>query len=234
MEFDRYGEELSGHCARFAYRLMNLCVKAEEVSLLSVEALIDGDLEKLENCCTLGKKDEYTFMLIPNFEEDLMAIAQGVMLEHPEFKQDIESKTLETVDEEGKSAKRDIRYLLLTMPKVDNDRYKVLKDSTELMYNDCKTAMENANTKADANLAPLMAGESEADIEKLKKVRDKVNTDWSEHREKIYHEKLQEIEDAHNLWMADRVEEMLDHFEDEESHNEDAGLSMKLNPENYE
>ena len=48
-ELDLYGDDLSGHCTRFAYRLMNLCVKAEEVSLLPVEALIDGDLQKLED-----------------------------------------------------------------------------------------------------------------------------------------------------------------------------------------
>ena len=73
-EFDQYGEELSGHCARFAYRLMNFCVKAEEVALLPIEAMIDGDLVKLDDCSIVGKKDDYTFMIIPNFAEDMEAI----------------------------------------------------------------------------------------------------------------------------------------------------------------
>lgn len=226
-ELDLYGDDLSGHCTRFAYRLMNLCVKAEEVSLLPVEALIDGDLQKLEDCCTLGKKDDYTFMIVPNFKEDLTAIAQGVMLEHPEFKQETGSQTLDTVDEEGQPAQEEINYLLLTMPEVDNDRYKLLKNTTDVLYNECKAAMEAANTKADAKLAPLTVGESDADLKKLKKVRDKVNDQWTEHREKVYHDKLQEIEDAHNMWMADRVEEALDNFEDEDAHNAGEGFSMK-------
>ena len=230
-EFDQYGEELSGHCARFAYRLMNFCVKAEEVALLPIEAMIDGDLVKLDDCCIVGKKDEYTFMIIPNFAEDMAAIAQGVMMEHPEFKQSMEEMTLDTVDEEGNSIKKNIHYLLLKMPEVDDERYKVLKDGVELLYNDCKAAMEQANVKADANLTPLLAGESEEDIEKLKKVRDKVNAEWTDHREKLYRDKLQEIEDAYNFRMADRVEETLIRMQDEAARNETAGLSMKLDPE---
>ena len=227
-EFDQYGEELSGHCAIFAYRLMNFCVKAEEVALLPVEALIDGDLVKLDDCSIVGKKDEYTFMVIPNFAEDMAAIAQGIMMEHPEFKQSMEEMTLDTVDEEGQSIKKNIHYLLLKMPEVDDDRYKVLKDGVKLVYNDCKAAMELASTKGEANIAPLLVGETEEDIEKLKKVRDKVNTEWTEHREKLYQDKLQEIEDAHNMWMADRVEETLTRMQDDAAHNAYSDRSMRL------
>ena len=151
-EYDLYGDDLSGHCARFAYRLMNLCVKAEEVSLLPVEVLVEGELQKIEECCVIAKKDEYSFMVVPNFEEDLPAIAQGVFLEHPEFKQDIQSMTVDGVDEEGKPVSSDIAYLLLTMPKVDDDRYKVLKDSAKVLYDECKAAMELATVSADVKI----------------------------------------------------------------------------------
>lgn len=228
-EFDQYGDDLSGHCARFSYRLMNLCVKAEEVSLLPVEVLIDGDLQRIEECSKIAKKDEYTFMVVPNFEEDLTAVAQGVFLEHPEFKQSIESMTVEGVDEEGKPVSSDVPYLLLTMPKVDNERYKVLKDSAKLLYDECKAAMELATAGADVKLPPLMVGESEEDIKRFNKMRDQLEAEWNGHREKVYQEKLQEIEDAHNLWMADNVESILDRFEDDAAHNDNAGSSFKLN-----
>lgn len=230
-EFDQYGEDLSGHCARFSYRLMNLCVKAEEVSLLPVEVLIDDELKKLEECTQIAKKDEYSFMVVPNFEDDMPAVAKSILYEHPEFKQSFHTLTIEGVDVEGKPATSEVPYLLLTMPEVDDDRYKVLKDSAKVLYDECKVTMDMTNTRADAKLAPLMAGETEENIKKYKKVRDKIETEWTEHREKIYHEKLQEIEDAHNLWMADNVEVILDRFEDEAAHNDNAGYSMKLNPE---
>ena len=227
-EFDQYGDDLSGHCARFSYRLMNLCVKAEEVSLLPVEVLIDGDLQRIEECAKIAKKDEYTFMVVPNFEEDLTAVAQGVFLEHPEFIQKVESMTVDGVDEEGKPVSSDMPYLLLTMPKVDNERYKVLKDSAKLLYDECKAAMELATAGADVKLPPLMVGESEEDIKRFNKMRDQLEAEWNGHREKVYQEKLQEIEDAHNLWMADNVEVLLDRFEDEAAHNDNAGTSFKL------
>ena len=228
-EYEQYGDDLSGHCARFSYRLMNLCVKAEEVSLLPVEVLVEGDLQKIEECAKIAKKDEYTFMVVPNFEEDLTAVAQGVFLEHPEFKQSIESMTVEGVDEEGKPVSSDVPYLLLTMPKVDNERYKVLKDSAKLLYDECKAAMELATAGADVKLPPLMVGESEEDIKRFNKMRDQLEAEWNGHREKVYQEKLQEIEDAHNLWMADNVESILDRFEDDAAHNDNAGSSFKLN-----
>lgn len=227
-EFDQYGDDLSGHCARFSYRLMNLCVKAEEVSLLPVEVLIDGDLQRIEECSKIAKKDEYSFMVVPDYEEDLPAVAQGVFLEHPEFKQTIESMTVDGVDEEGKPVSSDVPYLLLTMPKVDNERYKVLKDSAKLLYDECKAAMELATAGADVKLPPLMVGESEEDIKQFNKMRDQLEAEWNGHREKVYQEKLQEIEDAHNLWMADNVEVLLDRFEDEAAHNDNAGTSFKL------
>ena len=227
-EFDQYGDDLSGHCARFSYRLMNLCVKAEEVSLLPVEVLIDGDLQRIEECSKIAKKDEYSFMVVPDYEEDLPAVAQGVFLEHPEFKQTIESMTVDGVDEEGKPVSSDVPYLLLTMPKVDNERYKVLKDSAKLLYDECKAAMELATAGADVKLPPLMVGESEEDIKRFNKMRNQLEAEWNGHREKVYQEKLQEIEDAHNLWMADNVEVLLDRFEDEAAHNDNAGTSFKL------
>ena len=233
-EFDQYGDDLSGHCARFSYRLMNLCVKAEEVSLLPVEVLVEGELQKIEECCVIAKKDEYSFMVVPNFEEDLPAVAQGVFLEHPEFKQDIQKMTVDGVDEEGKPVSSDVPYLLLTMPEVDDDRYKVLKDTAKVLYDECKAAMELATASADVKLSPLMVDESEDEIKKFNKMRDQLEADWNGHREKVYQEKLQEIEDAHNMWMADNVESLLDRYEDEAAHNENAGTSMRLNPEDYD
>lgn len=173
-------------------------------------------------------------MVVPKFEEDLSAVCQGVLLEHPEFKQTIETMTIDSVDEEGKPTKKDVLYLLLTMPEVDNDRYKVLKSSAEALYDECKVAMELANSKADMKFAPLMVGESKEDLEKLKKLRDSLNNQWTEHREKIYHEKLREIENAHNNWMADRVEDTLNAYVEKERNSDEAARTMRLNPEDYE
>ena len=230
-EFDQLGESLSNQSAQFAYRMKNLCVKAEEVALLPVEILIEGEFQKLESCATIGKKDDYSFMVFPNYEEDLETMAKGIIRVHPEFKQKIESMQVDSVDEAGKNKSMDVHYILLTMPEVDDDRYDVLKDGVKVCYEECKARMEVLNRKADAKFAELTIGDTDEDVKKLKAAREKLNEQWYGHRDKLYNEKLQEIEEAHNKWLAERGEEERKRMEDEASHNDDVALSMRMTPE---
>ena len=230
-EFDQLGESLSNQSAQFAYRMKNLCVKAEEVALLPVEILIEGEFQKLESCATIGKKDDYSFMVFPNYEEDLETMGKGIFRVHPEFKQKIESMQVDSVDEAGKNKSMDVHYILLTMPEVDDDRYDVLTDGVKVCYEDCKARMEVLNRKADAKFAELTIGDTDEDVKKLKAAREKLNEQWFGHRDKLYNEKLQEIEEAHNKWLAERGEEERKRMEDEASHNDDVALSMRMTPE---
>lgn len=230
-EFDQLGESLSNQSAQFAYRMKNLCVKAEEVALLPVEILIEGEFQKLESCATIGKKDDYSFMVFPNYEEDLETMGKGIFRVHPEFKQKIGSMQVDSVDEAGKNKSMDVHYILLTMPEVDDDRYDVLKDGVKVCYEDCKARMEVLNRKADAKFAELTIGDTDEDVKKLKAAREKLNEQWYGHRDKLYNEKLQEIEEAHNKWLAERGEEERKRMEDEASHNDDVALSMRMTPE---
>ena len=177
-EFDQLGESLSNQSAQFAYRMKNLCVKAEEVALLPVEILIEGEFQKLESCATIGKKDDYSFMVFPNYEEDLETMGKGIFRVHPEFKQKIESMQVDSVDEAGKNKSMDVHYILLTMPEVDDDRYDVLKDGVKVCYEDCKARMEVLNRKADAKFADLTIGDTDEDVKKLKAAREKLNEQW--------------------------------------------------------
>ena len=139
--------------------------------------------------------------------------------------------TVDTVDENGNPKEADARYILVTMPEVDDNRYDVLKDGVKLCYEECKAKMEADNMKADAKFSQLIIGESDEDIEKLKKEREKLNDQWYGQRDKLYNEKLQEIEDAHNKWLAERGEREQERMEYESSHSEDVAHSMKMSSE---
>ena len=177
----------------------------------------------------IGKEDDYSFMVFPKYDEDMEAVGQGIMMAHPEFKQEIKSMKVDTTDDKGNPTESDARYILVTMPEVDDDRYDVLKDGVKLCYDECKAQMEAANLKADVNFARLSVGESEEDLEKLKTAREKLNEQWNEQRDKIYNEKLKEIEDAHNKWIAEREEREMKRQEEEASHGDAAARSMKIN-----
>ena len=209
-EFDKMSDSLSTLNAQFAYRLMNLCVKSEPVALLPILVNIEGELQKLEECAQISKDDDYTFKVFANYSSDIPALAQGIFKTHPEFKQEMFDEAVEYIDEDGEERMDKVPYILLTMPDVDDERYDVLKDGVKVIYEDTKVRMENVIANADVKMAELMKDESEADIEKVKKNRDKQVKTWTEQRDKIHAEKLQEIEEAHNKWLNEEAERRLE------------------------
>ena len=208
-EFDKMSDSLSTLNAQFAYRLMNLCVKSEPVALLPILVNIEGELQKLEECAQISKDDDYTFKVFANYSSDIPALAQGIFKTHPEFKQELFEEEVEYIDEDGEERVDKVPYILLTMPEVDDERYDVLKDGVKAIYEDTKVKMENVVANADAKLTTLMANESEADIEKVKKNRDKQVKTWTEQRDKVYNKKLQEIEEAHSKWLLEQSDQRL-------------------------
>ena len=213
-EFDKMSDSLSTLNAQFAYRLMNLCVKSEPVALLPILVNIEGELQKLEECAQISKDDDYTFKVFANYSSDIPALAQGIFKTHPEFKQELFEEEVEYIDEDGEERVDKVPYILLTMPEVDDERYDVLKDGVKAIYEDTKVKMENVIANADVKMAELMAGESEADIEKVKKARDKQVKTWTEQRDKVYNKKLQEIEEAHSKWLLEQSEQRLKNLMD--------------------
>ena len=227
-EFDKLAEDLSNFTAMFSFRLKELCVKAEEAALLSVKVLIEGDLQDLEKCTVIAKKDDYNFMIFPNYDEDMPALQQGLMAVHPEFKQKIESMKIEVATKDGKTEERDARYVLVTMPEVDDDRYDLLKDAIKALYEQCKGQMEAANTKADVKLAELTVGEEKANIDLIKKKRDELNADWNAKRDDIYHAKLKEIDEAYKKWLIEEGKREIATMEEEDARGNNVTQSMRL------
>ena len=145
------------------YRYANLCIKADELSLLPIVIVVEGETKKFEDVANVAKDGEYAFKIFPKYDDDLEAVSMGITHEHPEFKQ--ERKTLEVQTEDGKNV--EIPYLLVTMPPVDNDRHDVLKQGADALYQECKAQMEAAKTQAEAEIAMLMAGESKDAIDNV-------------------------------------------------------------------
>ena len=215
-EFDKLGEALSTLNAQCAYRLMNLCVKAEPVSLLSIEAMIEGESQHLEKCAKIGLEDEYTFQIFPNYSGDIPVVAQAIFKEHPEFKQEMKTMKVNASVDENKPDEQDVPYIQLTMPEVDDERYDVLKNGVNAIYEANKAQMEAVTAKADAKFAELIVDESKKDIEQLKEARDKQTKTWYEQRDSIYNNKLKEIEEGHNKWLVKQArQKMVRHREEQ-------------------
>ena len=227
-EFEQLSESLSNYSTMFGYNLKNLCIKAEEVSLLPVQVLVEGEMKNLEKCTVIARKDDYSFMIFPKFEEDMLAVAKGIMAVHPEFKQEEKIMKVDTLDENDEPTEADAHYILVTMPEVDDDRYDALKKGVEALYEGCKNQMDVANTNADVKLAPMIVDETPENLRLIKAERDKLNKQWTEHRDGLYHEKLQEIEDAHNKWLNQKADLDQKQKEKEDARGENVTYSMRM------
>ena len=74
----------------------------------------------------------------------------------------------------------------------------------------------------------MTPGESDDDQKRLKSAREKLNAEWNGQRDKLYNEKLQEIEEAHNKWLAERAERNLQQEEERAARGEEVTYSMRM------
>lgn len=200
-QYDQLKGRLGGYAAMLNYRYLNLCIKAEQASLVPVKVMIEDEGKNLEDVANIAMDGEYGFKVFPKYEEDLLPIAKGIAMVHPEFKQERKSLTVEMDD----GQKIDVEYLLLTMPEVDDNRYDVLKQATNAMYEECKIQMEAAKSEVEAQIALLSVDEKAEDIDKVKDAIKELNKTWTEKRDQLHEDKLKEIEEAHQKYLQNQA-----------------------------
>jgi hypothetical protein len=229
-QLGQLSEQLKGYVGALNYRYLNLCVKAEEVSLLPIQVPIEDELKNLEDVAYAGKRtgDDYSLYIVPKIQDDMRDIQQAVMKFHPEFIQEVQKEKVNAGEDGGE---QEVQLLRLKMPEVNDDRYDLLKQGVDTFYNMCKAEMEQAKMEADIQFATLSVDESPEDIDKLKKGVDETNDMWVKKRDQLRDDKLKEIEEAHNQWLADQQASAQKKQEEHAAHNEEVGSSMRINSE---
>ncbi|MBP5776940.1 MAG: ribosome recycling factor [Prevotella sp.] len=225
-QFNQLQEKYTSQVSMLNFYYLNLCIKAEEAALLPVKVQVDGAVMDLEKAATIAKKNDYEFMVIPNYEDDLKPVAEGIANVHPEFKQKVENLTLEAT-EEGEE-EQEVPYILLTMPEVDDDRHDFLKKTADALYDDCKLRMEEALAKTTAELTPLLADQTEQDKDKVKQAIDQLNKERNSQRDEMHEQKLKEIKEAYKKWLGAFGQQAIANMEDEDAHGNAAAMSMTL------
>ena len=213
-KYDQFKERLTGYVALLNYRYMNLCVKAEEAALLPVNIAIEGETKRIEDVCNIARKDDFSLMVFPKYEEDLMQIELGIKKSHPEFKQERQTMSIDMDDDQ----KMDVEYILLTMPEVDNNRYDVLNQTVNMLYDECKAAT-------------LSVDEKKEDVDKLKEAVEKVDKTFTEKRDKVHEDKLKEIEEGHQNYLTNKAEKEQQQQEETDALGIDKAKSIKLTEE---
>ena len=229
-QLGQLSEQLKAYVGALNYRYLNLCVKAEEVSLLPIQVPIEDELKNLEDVAYAGKRtgDDYSLYIVPKIQDDMRDIQQAVMKFHPEFIQEVQKEKVNAGEDGGE---QEVQLLRLKMPEVNDDRYDVLKQGANTFYDMCKADMEKARMEADMQFAALGIDEKPEDMDKVKKGVDETCDMWTKKRDQLHDEKLKEIEDAHNDWLANKQAADQKKQEDEAAKNQNAGSSMRMNSE---
>ena len=190
--------KMSAYVALLNYRYSNLCVKAVPEALLCVFLEMDGDQYPIEKVAQARNPEDGDdkFEIYPNSQDLLKPLVKAVHDVHPEFK--IELKDIE----EGE----DDKFILATMPEVDDARYKFLTEAVGVLADVCKGQLDEVFSKTTAEMALALAGQSKDEIDEAKDALQGVRDQADKLSKEIRGNKEKEIEDAHDAYKAKQEE----------------------------
>ena len=203
--------KLTGHAALLNYRYMNLCIKAEPMSILSLIVTdIEGNAFNIEEVADTIQRDDFSFLFVPKEMEMLPFIQKGIAETHPEFKQEVIKPEGDDhyfypdtpeYDEE--------RHLVCTMPEVDDNRYDALKQSVKTLYDERKVEMDKIKAEYTKTLAEKTATLPEEEADEAKDKMEDLCKQYADLSKQYRDTKEEEIEEAHKEWELNQAEERL-------------------------
>lgn len=216
-----YRNVLTGYVALYSYRLANLCIKADPVSLLGVTVVDDGLPLNIEDVALVGKgEDQFKINVYPKDEKKILLVGKGIAEEHPEFKQEMEAMT--TPDG------MEIRYIKLTMPEVNDDRKKVLTDAVKTLHDECAAKLKSGNALYAGKLTLDQAGASKEDIDEAKQKFDEITDTYDKACGTVTDDKTKEIEDAYQAYIEKKRKKDEEKAETDAAMGKEAMNNLKL------
>jgi ribosome recycling factor len=203
--------KLTGHAALLNYRYMNLCIKAEPMSILSLIVTdIEGNAFNIEEVADTIQRDDFSFLFVPKEMEMLPFIQKGIAETHPEFKQEVIKPEGDDhyfypdtpeYDEE--------RHLVCTMPEVDDNRYDALKQSVKALYDERKVEMDKIKAEYTQTIADRTAELPKDEADEAKNRLEELCNQYSDLCKQYRDNKEEEIEEAHQNWLVNQAEDRL-------------------------
>ncbi len=158
--------KIGGYAAYYYYQMSDITVKVNPNAFLSTVVTVDGSEQNLEDVASIYQKDEYTAIIAPNEERNIIAIIKALKISHPEYDLEEESKT----DDDGK----EVRYMLCHMAEVNEDRYNIYVDAINTKY---EATMLKINTLLDAARVKLAKHLVGASAETIEQTNDRIKDD---------------------------------------------------------
>ena len=214
-EIDSAQKKMSAYIALLSFRYMNLCVKAEIVSLLPVTVFIDGQETNIEEVANVNMPNEFQLGVFPKEPSQLPDIIAAIYEAHPEFKMEKKS----TGDTEDESS----QFVLYTMPEVDKDRHDLLMDAVKSLYDECRARLKAIYSEYQARFVELLVKVSPQEAEEAKKALDDLNDKCHDMVIDLLNKKQDEIEEAYLRYLEKKEQQKLG-----EANNFDYSQGMRL------
>ncbi|MCQ2343908.1 MAG: ribosome recycling factor [Paludibacteraceae bacterium] len=218
---DEWNSHLTGYVTLYSYRLANLCIKADPMSLLGVTVDIDGMAFNIDDLAIVAKGDnDFEMKVVPKDEENIMRIGKGIAEEHPEFRQDLDTLTLDDDTE--------CRYIKLTMPEVNEDRKKLMTDAVKTLHDECVAKVKACNTVYTGKIAVDIVGDKAEDVETVNNKVKETKDNYDKLCEEVTKTKDSEIEEAYALYLERKQQEQTQQSEQSAAEGKDTVSKLKL------
>lgn len=204
-EIDSAQKKMSAYVTLLNYRYMNLCVKAEVGALMPVTVYIGDDAYNIEDVATVNSPDDFQFGVYPKNDNNLQDIIQGIYEAHPEFKMEIAS-----IDGSSESDKR---YLLYTMPDVDENRHDFLENAIKVLHEECCARIDAIHLEYKERLLENMVKISQAEADEAVDALDEIRQKSLAMADSQLEKKQQEIDDALARYLEQKEKKEAEEFD---------------------
>lgn len=222
---DAAQKRMSGYVALAHYRFLNLVVKARPEVLLSFQLEDDPDkspIEEVAHVCNADGRDDQ-FEIYPLDSSQLFTIVKSLKKAHPEFKVEVVS-----VDD---SEEEEDKYILATMPFVDQNRHDVLMEGVSIINDWCDGQLKAAYGACLAEITPRLADAPADELDEAKDVLKAMKDQHDDLLAQYKADKEAEIEDALKRYQEEQAQNETVQQENDAAHNVQAGMQMKWPPE---
>lgn len=219
-QIDDIRQQMVGYTVLLSFKYVNLCVKADAMSLLPVTVSNGGREHEIEEVASVSVANDRQLLVYPRYSEMLPNIIFGIGQAHPEFKMNVKRGEMTVMPVEEAKQYREIKmgaepeeidqmadaepdgdpeglFLVYTMPDVDKERRDLLTLAVRDLHAECVERIDSVYLRRADNIATMLSNTPPQEAETLKNALERVYHDNKEHADKLRDEKLQEIDDAY-------------------------------------
>lgn len=217
-------QKMNGYAVYMNYQFMHFGVKAEPAALLSVEVEVGGERMNLEDVADVAIPQDDQFALIPKEQDFLFDICKAVAQAHPDYK--IGQKSIN--EEEDSLDGEEDRYVLCTMPEVNDDRHDVGMNYVKAIYEEMTAKIDTTHAAYGAEIIKQLASAKPEEIDEAKEEFQKIYDQMKDICKSYREEKEKQIEEAYQDYLKKKAEAEQAESERQAARGEDKSSRLDL------